>query len=58
MFIHVPKDKRTKLDPFGKKRIFVGYNDKSKAYRVYISSNFQINTIRYIIFDEVASFSK
>jgi hypothetical protein len=24
IFVHIPKEKRTKLDPLGKKRIFVG----------------------------------
>ena len=40
VFIHVPKEKRTKLDPSRNKRICVGYNDKSKSYRVYIPSFF------------------
>ena len=35
MHIHVPKEKRTKLDPLGKKGIFVGYSDTSKTYRIY-----------------------
>ena len=32
VFIHIPKEKRTKIDPSGRKGIFVGYNDTSKAY--------------------------
>ena len=28
MYIHIPKEKRTKLDPSGKKGIFVGYSEK------------------------------
>jgi hypothetical protein len=36
IFVHVPKEKRTKLDPFKKNGIFVGYSDTSKAYRIYI----------------------
>jgi hypothetical protein len=36
MYIHVPKEKRTKLEPSGKKGTFVGYNETSKAYRIYI----------------------
>ena len=36
VYIHVPKGKRAKLEPFGKKGIFVGYNDCSKAYRIYV----------------------
>ena len=27
VYIHIPKDKRTKLDPSGRKGIFVGYSD-------------------------------
>ena len=29
IFVHVPKEKRTKLDPSGKNGIFVGYSDTS-----------------------------
>ena len=36
VYVHVPKDKRSKLDPSGKNGIFVWYNESSKAYRVYI----------------------
>ena len=32
VYIHVPKEKRTKLDSSRKKGIFVGYNNESKAY--------------------------
>ena len=32
MYIHIPKEKRTKLDPSRRKGIFVGYSDTSKAY--------------------------
>ena len=35
MYIHIPEEKRTKLDPSGKKGIFVGYSERSKAYRLY-----------------------
>ena len=27
VYIHIPKEKMTKLDPFGRKDIFVGYSD-------------------------------
>ena len=36
IFVHVPKEKRTKLDPSKKNGIFVGYSDTSKAYWIYI----------------------
>ena len=32
VYVHVPKEKRAKLEPSGKKGIFVGYSDCSKAY--------------------------
>ena len=35
VYIHIPKEKRTKLDPSGKKGIFLGYSESSKAYRIY-----------------------
>ena len=37
LYIHVPKDKRMKLDPSGRKGTFVGYSESSKAYMIYIS---------------------
>jgi hypothetical protein len=36
IFVHIPKEKRNKLDPSGKKGIFVGYCGVSKAFIVYI----------------------
>ena len=33
VYIHIPKEKRTKLDPSGRKGIFVGYSESSKAYK-------------------------
>ena len=33
--VHILKEKRTKLDPLGKKGIFVGYSKNSKAYIIY-----------------------
>ena len=35
VYIHIPKEKMTKLDPCGRKGIFVGYNDTSKYYQIY-----------------------
>ena len=35
VYIHVPKEKRSKLEPSRKKDIFVGYSESSKAYRIY-----------------------
>ena len=35
VYIHIPKEKRMKLDPSSKKVIFAGYSESSKAYRIY-----------------------
>ena len=52
MYVHVPREKRSKLEPSGKKRIFVGYSESSKAYGVYIPGFRQIETSRDVTFDE------
>ncbi|GKB39874.1 retrovirus-related pol polyprotein from transposon TNT 1-94 [Tanacetum coccineum] len=36
-YAHVPDQTRTKLDDKSKKYIFIGYDDKSKAFRLYDS---------------------
>jgi hypothetical protein len=38
MYIHVPKEKRTKMEPSCKKGVFVGYSENSKDYRIYVPS--------------------
>jgi hypothetical protein len=51
-----PKDKRIKLDPSRRKGTFVGYNECSKAYHIYIPSQRQIEVSIYITFEEEVSF--
>jgi hypothetical protein len=34
VYFHVPKEKRSKLDPSGRKGTFVGYNEFLKAYQI------------------------
>ena len=58
VFVHIPKEKRTKLDPSRHKGIFVGYNDTSKAYRIYILGHRKVEINRDVSFDENATFSK
>jgi hypothetical protein len=36
LYIHVPKEKISKLEPSSKKGIFVGYSETSKAYQIYV----------------------
>ena len=58
VYLHVPKEKRSKLGPLGNKGILVGYNEQSKAYRIYIPGFCQIEISRDVTFDEDASFTK
>ena len=58
VYIHVPKEKRSKLELSRRKGIFVGYSESSKAYRVYIPGFKQIETSRDVTFDEDIAFSR
>jgi hypothetical protein len=58
VFVHIPKEKRNKLDPSGKKGIFVGYCEVSKAFRVYIPSHHHIEISRDVTFDEYTALKK
>ena len=58
MYIHIPREKRTKLDPLGKKGIFVGYSENSKAYRIYFPKFKKINIGRDVTFDEDTTYNK
>jgi hypothetical protein len=56
VYIHVPKEKRTKLEPSGKKGTFVGYSETSKAYRIYVPGQKFIEVSRDVTFHEEAAF--
>jgi hypothetical protein len=58
IYIHVPKDKRKKLEPSGKKGIFVGYSESSKAYRIYVPSQQKVETSRDVTFNENTTFNR
>jgi hypothetical protein len=58
VFVHVPKKKRTKLDPSRKNGIFVGYSDTSKTYRIYIPGHRKVEISQDVTFDESVAFSK
>ena len=52
VYIHIQKEKRTRLHPSRRKGIFIGYNDASKAYRIYFPGFNKIYINRYVTFDE------
>jgi hypothetical protein len=58
MYIHVPKEKRTKMEPSGKKGLFLGYSENSKAYKIYVPGQRQIEVSIYVTFHEEATFNK
>ena len=58
MYVHIPKVKRTKLDPSGKKGIFAGYCKISKSYRIYFPGFNKIDISREVTFDEDAAYNK
>jgi hypothetical protein len=57
VYVYVPKDKISKLDPLGKKVIFVGYSETLKAYKVYIPGHKQVDISRDVTFNEDATFN-
>jgi len=39
VYIHIPQDKRKKLDPTNLNGIFIGYISSSKSYRIYVKED-------------------
>jgi hypothetical protein len=58
VFLHIPKEKSTKMDPSGKKGIFVGYCEVSKAFIIYIPGYHHIDINRDVTFDEDETIKK
>jgi hypothetical protein len=58
VYIHVPKEKRSKLEPSSRKGTCVGYSESSKAYWIYISGQRKIEVSRDVSFEEEAAFRK
>ena len=58
VYIQIPKEKRTKLDPSERKGIFVGYSESSKAYRIYFPGFKKIDISRDVTFDKDSAYNK
>lgn len=49
VWVHVPKEKRRKLDPKSEKGIFVGFGETTKGFRVYFSGSNTVTLHRDLI---------
>ena len=57
-YFHVPKEKRSKLDASRKEGLFVVYSENSKAYRVYVPGQREVEICHDVSFDDDASLRK
>jgi hypothetical protein len=51
-YCDVPSEKRTKLYPTTVKWLLVGYNEVSKAYRIYVPTHMKFIVCRDVQFEE------
>ena len=58
VYIHIPKEKRTKIEHLGNKGLFLRYSEQSKSYRIYIPGYRQVELSRDVTFDEDIAFRK
>ena len=52
VYVHIPRERRTKLDPSGRKGVFVGYSESTRAYWIYILGQRKIELSRDVTFEE------
>jgi hypothetical protein len=54
-YMHVPNEKRSKLNPKIDKCIFIGYFSEQKRYRYFNPSTSKLQVSRDVVFDEMVS---
>jgi hypothetical protein len=54
-YVHVPNEKRSKLDPKAEKCIFIGYSLKQRGYRCFNPSTQKLQVSKDVVFDEMVS---
>ena len=58
VYIHIPKEKRTKMEYSQKKVTFVGYSETSKALRIYVPSERHVEVSQDMTFHEEETFKQ
>ena len=58
VYIHIPKEKRTNMEPYGKKGTFVGYIVTSKAFKIYVPSERHVEVSWNVTFHEEETFKQ
>jgi len=54
-YVHVPDEKRSKLDPKVEKCIFIAYSSEQKGYRCFNPYTRKLQVSIDVVFDEVVS---
>ena len=54
-YVHVPDEKRSKLDPKADKCIFIGYSSEQKGYRCFSPFTRKLQVSRDVVFNEMFS---
>ena len=54
----MPKEKRSKSEASGKKGTIVSYNETSKAYRIYVPGQREVEISHDVTFDEDVALGK
>ena len=57
-YSHVPSEKRTKLEAPRERGIFVGYDETSKAFRIYLPTHRKVVVRREMIFEDERAFRR
>ena len=51
-YAHVPKQRRTKLDDHSAKFVLIGYNSRTKGYKLHDPCSGKVTVSRDVEFDE------